>query len=131
MFQITAIFNKHCLEDVLTDLYENDIEGVTVMDVIGKGSLGFSEKGKIADLNPKVMILTVVSDASYKDRAMECIRSNTQDLGHGAGKMWVTAVIEAERIRTGEKDASALLSTSRENSKKSDNYFTATDTPSS
>lgn len=131
MVQITAVFNKHCLNDVLRELFDNLIEGVTVMDVIGKGSLGIAEKNNSADLYPKVMIIIVVSDEAHKETAMECIRSHTQDLGHGAGKMWITPVLEVERIRTGEKNESALTQPTPRASEKSNTFFTATDTPSS
>lgn len=131
MIQITAVFNKHCLNDVLRGLFDNAIEGVTVMDVIGKGSLGIAEKHNAIDLFPKVMLLVVVSDETHKESAMEAIRANTQDLGHGAGKMWVTPVLEVERIRTGEKDASALTQPTPRTTSKSETVFTATDTPSS
>lgn len=131
MMQITAVFNKHCLNDVLRELFDNLIEGVTVMDVIGKGSLGIAEKNNAADLYPKVMITIVVSDTPHKEVAMECIRSHTQDLGHGAGKIWVTPVLEVERIRTGEKNESALTQPTPRTATKSNTFFTATDTPSS
>ncbi|MGD9969570.1 MAG: P-II family nitrogen regulator [Sulfuricurvum sp.] len=131
MFQITAVFNKHCLNDVLKELFDNAIEGVTVMDVIGKGSLGIAEKNNAPDLYPKVMLLIVVSDENNKTRAMESIRSNTQDLGHGAGKMWVTPVLEVERIRTGDKNESALTQPTPRALSKNDTFYTATDTPSS
>lgn len=131
MVQITAVFNKHCLNDVLRELFDNLIEGVTVMDVIGKGSLGIAEKNNAADLYPKVMVTIVVSDDAHKETAMECIRSHTQDLGHGAGKMWITPVLEVERIRTGEKNESALTQPIPRATPKSNTHFTATDTPSS
>ncbi len=131
MVQITAVFNKHCLNDVLRELFDNLIEGVTVMDVIGKGSLGIAEKNNSADLYPKVMVIIVVSDDAHKSIVMECIRSNTQDLGHGAGKMWVTPVLEVERIRTGDKNESALTQSPPRATTKTDTFFTATDTPSS
>lgn len=131
MMQITAVFNKHCLNDVLRELFDNLIEGVTVMDVIGKGSLGIAEKNNMPDLYPKVMIIIVISDNQHKEIAMEAIRSHTQDLGHGAGKMWVTPVLEVERIRTGEKDESALTQPIPRASVKSNTFFTAVDTPSS
>ena len=129
--QITAIFNKHCLNDVLRELFDNLIEGVTVMDVIGKGSLGIAEKNNSADLYPKVMIIIVVSDDAHKETTMEAIRAHTQDLGHGAGKMWVTPVIEVERIRTGEKNESALTQPTPRAAAKTDTFYTAVDTPSS
>lgn len=131
MVQITAVFNKHCLNDVLRELFDNLIEGVTVMDVIGKGSLGIAEKNNAPDLYPKVMIIIVVSDDKHKEIAMECIRSHTQDLGHGAGKMWVTPVSEVERIRTGEKNETALTQPIPRTTTKSNTFFTAVDTPSS
>lgn len=131
MFQITAVFNRHCLNDVLRELFDNGIEGVTVTDVIGKGSLGIAEKNNAPDLYPKVMIFIVVSDENHKITAMECIRSHTQDLGHGAGKMWITPVLEVERIRTGEKDDSALSQPIPRTTPKSNTFFTAVDTPSS
>lgn len=53
MFQITAVFNRHCLNDVLRELFDNGIEGVTVMDVIGKGSLGIAEKTMRPICSPK------------------------------------------------------------------------------
>jgi len=131
MLQITAVFNRHCLNDVLRELFDSEIEGVTVMDVIGKGSLGIAEKNNAPDLFPKVMLLIVVSNATIKDTAMEAIRAHTQDLGHGAGKMWVTPVLEVERIRTGEKDLSALAQPAPRTTSKSNTFFTAVDTPSS
>jgi len=131
MVQITAVFNRHCLNDVLRELFENEIEGVTVTDVIGKGSLGIAEKNNAPDLYPKVMLIIVVSDDKHKTTAMECIRSHTQDLGHGAGKMWVTPVLEVERIRTGEKDESALSQPIPRATTKTNTFFTAVDTPSS
>lgn len=129
--QITAVFNRHCLNDVLRELFDNLIEGVTVMDVIGKGSLGIAEKNNAPDLFPKVMLLIVVSDNENKKAAMEAIRAHTQDLGHGAGKMWVTPVLEVERIRTGEKDESALAQPAPRTTPKTNTFFTAVDTPSS
>ena len=131
MFQITAVFNRHCLNDVLRELFDNGIEGVTVMDVIGKGSLGIAEKNNAPDLFPKVMLLIVVSDEDHKALTMESIRANTQDLGHGAGKMWVTPVVEVERIRTGETDESALTQPIPRTGTKTNTHFTAVDTPSS
>jgi nitrogen regulatory protein PII len=132
MYQLTAIFNKICLNDVLQDLRERKIEGITVIDVIGKGGLGFIEEGGTPDLDPKVKIEIILSSNEYKESAKEAIRANTQDLGHGAGKMWVTQILEVERIRTGETNEAAL--TQSLISKKKSNYescFTNIDTPAS
>jgi nitrogen regulatory protein PII len=132
MYQLTAIFNKVCLNDVLTDLYARKIEGITVIDVIGKGGIGFIEEDGTPDLDPKVKIELILSNDEYKESAKEAIRANTQDLGHGAGKMWVIKVLEVERIRTGEKNETALTQSSV--SKRLATYisdFTSIDTPAS
>jgi nitrogen regulatory protein PII len=133
MYQITAVFNKANLSDVLQELYESKIEGVTLSEVIGKGGLGFMEASGATDLYEKVMAVIVVSDDKHKETAMEAIRANCQDLGNGAGKMWVTPVLEVERIRTGEKNESALTQSAppRSKLKLKNSDFTAIDTPSS
>jgi len=131
MYLLTAIFNKSCLNDVLHELYDRKIEGVTVSSVIGKGGLGFIEANGAIDLDEKVRIDIVVSNETYKESAKEAIRSSSQDLGSGSGKMWVTPVLEVERIRTGEKNEAALTQSNRRATKHLNSYFSAIDTPSS
>jgi len=132
MYQLTAVFNKSCLNDVLQDLYDRKIEGVTVCDVIGKGGLGFIEENGTVDLDAKVRIDIIISNDTFKNSAKEAIRSNTQDLGHGSGKIWITPVLEVERIRTGETNQAALSQSHiKNNLKTTDNYYTDMDTPSS
>jgi nitrogen regulatory protein PII len=109
MYMVIAVFNQYNLKDVLEDLFANNIEGVTVTDVIGKGSFGLKEAdNNPVDLLAKVKVEIVVSNESNREKAMEAIRANCQDLGRGAGKMWWVAVGGVERIRTGEKDEDAL-----------------------
>ncbi|MCD6259692.1 MAG: P-II family nitrogen regulator [Helicobacteraceae bacterium] len=131
MYQLTAIFNKSCLSDVLQDLFDKKIEGITISDVIGKGGLGFIEEGGEPELDPKVRIDIVISNDSFKELAKEAIRANTQDTGHGSGKMWVTPVLEVERIRTGEINEAALTQSHIRHNKSKDNYFENVDTPAS
>jgi len=104
MFQINAVLNRAVLDEVLQGLEEEEIHGVTVSNVLGRGCLGDRDEG----LSEKILIKVVVADTHYKEKAMEAIRANAQDTEHGAGKMWVIPVLEVERIRTGEKDADAL-----------------------
>jgi nitrogen regulatory protein PII len=112
MFMVIAVFNKYDLKNVLYDLFENNIEGVTVSDVIGKGSYGLLEADQQpTDRFPKVKREIVVSSEDTREIALECIRANCQDLGRGAGKMWWIEVGGVERIRTGETDADALTTT--------------------
>jgi nitrogen regulatory protein PII len=130
---VIAVFNQYDLKNVLEDLFENNIEGVTVSDVVGKGSFGLKEAdNEPTDLYPKIKLEIVVSDLKHRDAAMECIRANCQDLSRGAGKMWWLEVGGVERIRTGEKDSEALTT---QIDKKIPNvpvaYTTAIDTPCS
>ena len=131
MYLLTAIFNKGCLRDVLQELFERKIEGVTVSDVIGKGGIGFFEESGSIDLDGKVRIDIVLSNDTYKERAKEAIRANAQDLGHGAGKMWVTPVLEVERIRTGETDKAVLTKSTKIKKLPQESSYTAIDTPAS
>jgi nitrogen regulatory protein PII len=127
MYLLTAIFNQNCLEDVLTDLSENDIEGVTITNVSGKGGLSL-----ISKLDQNVKLEIVLSSESFKETAKECIRSNTREITIGSGKMWVTPVLEVERIRTGETGESALSHTHAANKHTiAENYYTPVDTPAS
>ncbi|HHB94801.1 MAG TPA: P-II family nitrogen regulator [Campylobacterales bacterium] len=108
MFLLIAVFNQYDLKDVLEDLFNENIEGVTVTDVIGKGSFGLKEGDEVSDLIEKVKIEIVVSDEKHLKIAQACIRDNCQDLKIGAGKMWWVPVLGVERIRTGERDREAL-----------------------
>ena len=109
MYLVTAVINKANLKNVLEDLFANNFEGITVSDVIGKGSFGLKEADNgMTDLVEKVKLEMVVSNEANRERAMECVRSNAHDLGRGAGKMWWIDVGGVERIRTGERDQDAL-----------------------
>jgi len=126
MYLLTAIFNKSCLDDVLIDLDDQGIEGVTVSNVTGRGGLENTR------LDKNVRIDIVLSNDTFKEMAKEAIRSNTRDLATGSGKMWVTPVLEVERIRTGETNESALAHPNSTKKKSHiDNYFNAIDTPAS
>jgi nitrogen regulatory protein PII len=133
MYLVAAVINQHDLKNVLEDLFANNIEGVTVSDVIGKGSYGLKEADNIpTDLVAKVKLEIVVSDDENRLIAMECIRTNAHDLGRGAGKIWWLDVLGVERIRTGEKDADALTTQVNKKIKNKNSIVTTiTDTPCS
>ena len=133
MYMLIAVFNKYDLKNVLEDLFENNIEGVTVSDVIGKGSYGLVEADKgPTDLFSKVKVELVISNEKTRDSAMECIRANCQDLGRGAGKMWWVPVGGVERVRTGETGIDALTTTvDKKISNMPTTVTTAIDTPCS
>lgn len=127
MYQLTAVFNRSCLSDVLTELKEREIEGITITEVLGKGGLAYTD-----ELDENIRLDIVIADDTGKEMAKEAIRANTRDLGKGSGKMWVTSVLEVERIRTGETGEAALHQRkSDERALHYDSYFTPVDTPAS
>ena len=130
MYLLTAIFNQSCLKDVLTDLKERGIEGVTISHVVGKGGLGFIKESGETELDKNIRLDIVISNDTFKESAKEAIRANTREIETGSGKMWITPVLEVERIRTGEINESALAHPTVAKKKNlQDNYFTAIDTP--
>lgn len=127
MYLLTAVFSHNCLDDVLAELKEHNIEGVTISEATGKGGLTYDN-----ELDHNIRLDIVVSNELFKEAAKEAIRSNTRDLGKGSGKMWVTPVLEVERIRTGETDEAALSHNEHdERALHYDSYYTAIDTPAS
>ena len=132
MYLLTAVINKICLNDVLSDLKAEGIEGLTVSEVTGKGGLVFIHDNGETDLDENIKLDIVVSNEKYKELAKEIIRSNARDLHTGSGKMWVTPVLEVERIRTGEINESALKHPSaKKGSVYQENYYNILDTPAS
>ena len=130
MYLLTAIFNQSCLKDVLIDLKERGIEGVTISHVVGKGGLGFIKESGETELDKNIRLDIVVSNEVFKESAKEAIRTNTRALETGSGKMWVTPVLEVERIRTGEVNQSALAHPTVEKKKNlQENFYSAIDTP--
>lgn len=129
MLLITAIINKENLSDVVQSFLEEGFYGFTIIDVIPKDIIISNEDYK--DYNPKAKIDIVVSNKENKEKVMDIIRNECQDITYGAGKMWVTEVLEVERIRTGEKDLDALTQNKHQSIKKDFYYGNAKDTPSS
>lgn len=131
MYQITAIFDKSDLNDVLTELADAAIPGITISDVKGKGGFALNTETGEVEFDENVKIEIIVADESTKERAKEAIRSNTQDVEVGAGKMWVTEVLEIERIRTGEVGEAAIAPVAKVEHPHHDECYTHEDTPSS
>ncbi|MDM5270824.1 hypothetical protein PGH07_01380 [Sulfurovum sp. zt1-1] len=128
MYLITAIINAECVKDVLEDLKSSEIEGVTLSKVKGKGKFIDSMK----EVDEHIRLDIVVSSPHFKELAKEAIRDNARNSEKGSGKMWVTPVMEVERIRTGEINADALShSVIDKISPSMKDSFTAEDTPAS
>ncbi|HEU4378579.1 MAG TPA: P-II family nitrogen regulator [Hyphomicrobiaceae bacterium] len=109
---IVAIIKPFKLEDVRAALSELGVQGMTVSEVKGFGrQKGHTEiyRGAeyVVSFVPKVKLETVVA-STLADRAIEAIRrvANTGQIGDG--KIFVSSIDRAVRIRTGESDEAAL-----------------------
>jgi nitrogen regulatory protein P-II 1 len=112
MKQITAIVKPFKLEEVREALAEIGVSGLTVTEVKGFGrQKGHTELYRgaeyVVDFLPKVKIELVVDDALV-DRAVEAIQQAAKTDRIGDGKVFISAVDAAIRIRTGERGSDAL-----------------------
>jgi nitrogen regulatory protein P-II 1 len=110
--KIEAIVKPHRLEDVKTALTQLGIQGMTVSEVRGFGrQKGHKEQYRGAeytvDLVPKVKIEVVTSDGGAA-AAVDAIAKAAKTGEIGDGKIFVSALESAVRIRTGEKGDQAL-----------------------
>src|ERR1700760_3594364 len=106
MKKIEAIVKPFRLDDVREALVEIGIEGMTTIDVKGFGrQKGHTEiyRGSeyTVDFIPKVLILVVVSDAVVES-AVKAIVKAAKTGAIGDGKVFVSTIDEAMRIRTEE-----------------------------
>ncbi|HUI61513.1 MAG TPA: P-II family nitrogen regulator [Steroidobacteraceae bacterium] len=109
---ITAIIQPFKLEDVREALGEAGVQGLTVTEVRGFGrQKGHTEIYRGAEYAvefvPKTRIDVAVPD-SLAEAAIDAVLKAGRTGKVGDGKVFVTELIQAVRIRTGERDASAL-----------------------
>jgi len=109
---ITAIVKPFKLDDVRAALSEVGVQGMTVTEVKGFGrQKGHTELYRgaeyIVDFLPKVKIELVIDD-SMVDQSVDAITKAAQTGKIGDGKIFVTAVEEVIRIRTGETGTDAV-----------------------
>jgi nitrogen regulatory protein PII len=112
MKMITAIIKPFKLDDVRQSLGEIGIQGMTIEEVKGFGrQKGHTELYRgaeyVIDFLPKVKLQLAVKD-ELVDAAVEAIISAANTGKIGDGKIFVTAVEQVIRIRTGETGAEAL-----------------------
>ena len=109
---LTAIIKPFKLDDVRSALSELGIQGMTLTEVKGFGrQKGHTELYRgaeyVVDFLPKLKIEVAVGDdqlASVVDTVSEAARTGKI----GDGKIFVTDLVEAIRIRTGETAGDAL-----------------------
>ena len=109
---VTAIVKPFKLEDVKSALETLGVLGLTVSEVRGYGrQKGHTEVYRGAeytvDLVPKVRVEILVDDLDA-DKVVETVVEAARTGKIGDGKVWVTPVEHAVRVRTGERDAAAI-----------------------
>lgn len=112
MKKIEAIVKPHKLDDVKDALAETGVTGMTVVDAKGFGrQKGHTELYRgaeyVIDFLPKLTVEVVVDDGKA-ERVVETIRDAARTGKIGDGKIFVTDVEMALRIRTGETGADAV-----------------------
>ncbi|CAN5481687.1 P-II family nitrogen regulator [soil metagenome] len=109
---VTAVIKPHKLEEVKEALQGVGIQGITVSEVRGFGRQGgHTETYRGAeyqiDFVPKVK-LEVLVGTDDAEKVAETIAQAAQTGKIGDGKIWLTAVDRAVRIRTGELGIDAV-----------------------
>ncbi|WP_272010544.1 P-II family nitrogen regulator [Roseovarius sp. ZX-A-9] len=112
MKKIEAIIKPFKLDEVKEALQEAGIQGLSVLEVKGFGrQKGHTELYRgaeyVVDFLPKVKI-DVVLDDDQVDAAIEAIVNAAKTDKIGDGKIFVSPVEQAIRIRTGETGSEAL-----------------------
>ena len=112
MKKIAAIVKPHKFEEVHEALREAGINGMTVTDVKGFGrQRGHTEiyRGSeyTVDFVPKTM-LEILADDDQVPLIVDVILKSANTGKVGDGKIFISPVIEVQRIRTGEHGVDAL-----------------------
>jgi nitrogen regulatory protein P-II 2 len=112
MKMITAIIKPFKLDDVRQSLTSLGVQGMTVTEVKGFGrQKGQTEIYRGAEYTvqflPKVKIEVVVP-SDMAERVAEAIQSSARTEKIGDGKIFVSDIEKAVRIRTGDIDADAI-----------------------
>ena len=112
MKKIEAIIKPFKLEEVKEALHEIGVSGITVLEAKGFGrQKGHTELYRgaeyVVDFLPKVKLEVVTAD-DQAQRVVEAITNAAQTGRIGDGKIFVSTIDTAIRIRTGETDEDAV-----------------------
>src|SRR3954467_5592030 len=112
MLKIEAVLQPSKLDAVKDALLEAGIEGMTILEARGHGrQKGHTEfyRGReyTVDLLPKIKLEIVLPD-ELVDKAIQAIVTNARTGKIGDGKIFVTRIDEAIRIRNDERGVAAL-----------------------
>ncbi len=109
---VTAIIKPFKLDEVREALSAIGVQGITVTEVKGFGrQKGHTELYRgaeyVVDFLPKVKIELVIEDEMV-EKAVEAIRASAHTGRIGDGKIFVSHIDDAIRIRTGERGDAAV-----------------------
>jgi nitrogen regulatory protein P-II 1 len=114
---ITAIVRPEKVDELISALIDVGIRGLTVTDVRGFGNqygrladamrVAIPARQRMAALLPKVRLDLVVLDDDA-ETIVDAIAKHARSETIGDGKIWVTTVDSALRVRTGERDRAAV-----------------------
>jgi nitrogen regulatory protein P-II 1 len=112
MIKIEVVLQPSRLDAVKEALLEAGIEGMTILEARGHGrQKGHTEfyRGNeyTVDLLPKIKIEMIVND-DRKDKAIEAILASARTGRIGDGKIFLSRIDEAIRIRNDERGETAL-----------------------
>ena len=112
MKKIEAIIKPFKLDEIKEALQEVGLQGITVVEAKGFGrQKGHTELYRgaeyVVDFLPKVKIEVVVED-SQLEPAVEAIQKAAYTGRIGDGKIFISPIEEAIRIRTGERGGEAI-----------------------
>jgi nitrogen regulatory protein P-II 1 len=112
MKKVEAIIRPFKLDEVKETLNEAGIHGMTVSEVKGFGRTGgktetYRGAEYLIEFVPKVRIEIVVPDEQIHE-VIECVERAARTGKIGDGKIFVSSIDEAIRIRTGERGNDAL-----------------------
>jgi nitrogen regulatory protein P-II 1 len=112
MKKIEAIIKPFKLDEVRDRVREAGVSGMTVYEVKGFGRTGgkaevYRGSAYVVDFVPKIRVEIVVPDNLASD-VVAAISAAAKTGKIGDGKIFVTTIDEAIRIRTGEKGNDAI-----------------------
>ena len=112
MKNIEAIIKPFKLDELTDRLCQAGAQGITVSEVRGFGRTGgkkevYRGSAHVVDFVPKIRI-QVVTDDDLVQSIVEAIQANARTGEIGDGKIFVSSVVDAIRIRTGERGHDAL-----------------------
>ena len=107
MIKIVAYIRPHMLEATKSAIASIGVNGLTVADARGRGrdedrSAWNSGGVQLAALPIRSRLEVVIQD-EYKDQVIQAILDNARTGEPGDGKIFVSKVVDAIRVRTGER----------------------------